>query len=341
MKLALAVIIIFALIGSLVVGLQATEDAKAQSIGSIIIDSDGLVIGTSSIQRNGDVYTLIGNLSAGIQIQRSNIIIDGAGYTIQGTSEYEIGIDLSNDDVGQDSSRYLISNVTIKNLKIINCYFAIDCSNTNNNTFVDNYIENCDTGFWIIGSSNNTLMYNTVKDCVTGISINYSGFNIITENNIINNSLLVWLSTEPFVDMNYWSDYLTKYPNAKEIEKSGLPNLLWDTPYNYGGSLGNFTDNHPLINPITITASPTSTTTPTTSRTPSTTPIITPTSPPTHQPTPSIEPTATVPEFPAWVVLPLAMITILLTIIIIRRKVDKTTLMSFPTARCTPFFISR
>jgi hypothetical protein len=141
--------------------------------------------------------------------------------------------------------------------------------------------------------------------------------------------------------MNYWSDYLTKYPNAKEIEKSGLPNLLWDTPYNYGGSLGNFTDNHPLINPITITASPTSTTTPTTSRTPSTTPIITPTSPPTHQPTPSIEPTATVPEFPAWVVLPLAMITILLTIIIIRRKADKTTLMSFPTARCTPFFISR
>lgn len=263
MKLALAVIIIFALIGSLVVGLQATKDAKAQSSGSIIIDSGGLVIGTSSIQRNGDVYTLIGNLSAGIQIQRSNIIIDGAGYTVQADSGYGIGIDLSK-GVGQDPSRSLISNVTIKNLKIINCYYAIDCSNTNNNTFVGNYITNCDTGFWIIGSRNNTLMYNTVKDCGTGISINYSGFNIITENNIINNSLLVWLSAEPFVDRNYWSDYLTKYPNAKEIEKSGLPNLLWDTPYNYGGSLGNYTDNHPLINPITITISPTPTTTPTT-----------------------------------------------------------------------------
>lgn len=263
MKIALAVLIIFTLIGSLVVGLQATNDAKAQSVGSIIIDSDGSVIGTSSIHRNGDVYTLIGNLSAGIQVQRSNIIIDGDGYTIQGTSGYEIGVFLSN-NVGQDPSRSLISNVTIKNLKIINCYYAIDCSNTNNNTFIGNYIENCDTGFWIIGSSNNTLMYNTVKDCATGISINYSGFNIITENNIINNRLSVWLSTEPYVDMNYWSDYLTKYPNAKEIEKSGLPNLIWDTPYNYGGSLGNSTDNHPLINPITIAASPTATARPTT-----------------------------------------------------------------------------
>ncbi len=418
MKIALAVLIIFTLIGSLVVGLQATNDAKAQSVGSIIIDSDGSVIGTSSIHRNGDVYTLIGNLSAGIQVQRSNIIIDGDGYTIQGTSGYEIGVFLSN-NVGQDPSRSLISNVTIKNLKIINCYYAIDCSNTNNNTFIGNYIENCDTGFWIIGSSNNTLMYNTVKDCATGISINYSGFNIITENNIINNRLSVWLSTEPYVDMNYWSDYLTKYPNAKEIEKSGLPNLIWDTPYNYGGSVGNSTDNHPLINPITIAASPTATARPTTLPTlptPSSTPIPTivmiaslsesasalnfgnsinftvsveggtapysyawylddelvditsspyystdkasvgshhiyvevrdannntaqtlapefnvlpsqnysPTNSPsalaTQQPTLNPSPTSTAPEFPAWIVLPLAMVIALMAIIVVRKK---------------------
>jgi parallel beta-helix repeat protein len=398
--------------------LQATNDAKAQSVGSIIIDSDGSVIGTSSIHRNGDVYTLIGNLSAGIQVQRSNIIIDGDGYTIQGTSGYEIGVFLSN-NVGQDPSRSLISNVTIKNLKIINCYYAIDCSNTNNNTFIGNYIENCDTGFWIIGSSNNTLMYNTVKDCATGISINYSGFNIITENNIINNRLSVWLSTEPYVDMNYWSDYLTKYPNAKEIEKSGLPNLIWDTPYNYGGSVGNSTDNHPLINPITSAASPTATARPTTLPTlptPSSTPIPTivmiaslsesasalnfgnsinftvsveggtapysyawylddelvditsspyystdkasvgshhiyvevrdannntaqtlapefnvlpsqnysPTNSPsalaTQQPTLNPSPTSTAPEFPAWIVLPLAMVIALMAIIVVRKK---------------------
>ena len=50
------------------------------------------------------------------------------------------------------------------------------------------------------------------------------------------------------MDRNYWSDYLTKYPNAKEIGNSGI----WDTPYNYGGSLGDFTDNHPLIEPVSV-----------------------------------------------------------------------------------------
>ena len=185
----------------------------------------------------------------------------------------------------------MINNVTVQNLKIMNCYYAIDNSNTKNNTFIGNYIANCDTGFWITGSSNNTLKYNTVKDCVTGISINYAGFNIITENNIINNSLLVWLSTEPFVDGNYWSNYLTKYPNAKEIEKSGLPNLFWDTPYNYGGSLGNFTDNHPLVNPIPISfPAPSPTTSPTYSPSPS--PSIEPTQTPSTSPSPTQQPTS-------------------------------------------------
>ncbi len=142
-------------------------------------------------------------------------------------------------------------------------------------------------------------MHNTVKDCVTGISINYAGFNIITENNIINNSLLVWLSTEPFVDRNYWSNYLTKYPNAKEIEKSGLPNLFWDTPYNYGESLGNYTDSHPLINPIST--SPISTPTPTSTSSPISTSTL------SLSPSQTIEPSPPIPEFPTWIfVLPLA-----------------------------------
>ncbi len=252
---AIAAIISSALLISLVTGMQFIEVTKAQSSGSITINSDGSVIGTDLIQRNGDTYTLIGNISGGIQVQKSYITIDGAGYIVNGNGTRSIGVDLGN-GVGQDPSHAQIINVTVTNLHIINCTEGISSENSNNNTFIGNYIEACDTGFWIIGSSNNTLRYNTVKDCVTGISINYAGFNIIRGNNIINNSLLVWLSTEPFVEGNYWSDYLTKYPNAKEIENSGLPNFIWDTPYNYGGSLGNFTDNHPMIEPVVVPASP-------------------------------------------------------------------------------------
>jgi parallel beta-helix repeat protein len=284
------------------VGVQFVEVAKAQSTGSIIINPDGSVVGTNNIQRNRDLYTLTSNISGSIQVQKSFVVIDGAGHCIEGIAQYGRGIDISND----------VDNVTVKNLKIINCYYAIGNANTNNNTFIGNYIANCDTGFWIIGSANNTLTRNTVKDCVTGISINYAGFNIITENNIINNSLLVWLSTEPFVDSNYWSNYLTKYPNAKEIEKAGLPNLFWDTPYNYGESLGNYIDSHPLINPIST--SPISTPTPTSTSSPLSTSTLSP------SPSQTIEPSPSIPEFPAWLIVPVALAMVAAAIMVRRKR---------------------
>jgi hypothetical protein len=54
---------------------------------------------------------------------------------------------------------------------------------------------------------------------------------------------MVWLSGYETVDNNYWSDYLTRYPNAKEIGNSGI----WDTPYEYL-----IVDSHPLMNPVSI-----------------------------------------------------------------------------------------
>ena len=308
-KSKLAAIAVSLILLSLAAGLQVVDVAQAQISATVTIYPDGSVTGTNNIQRNGDVYTLTGNISGGIQVQKSYIVIDGQGFTIEGNSQYARGIDLSN-GVGQDPTHSMINGVTVQNLKIMNCYYAIDNSNTKNNTFIGNYIANCDTGFWITGSSNNTLKYNTVKDCVTGISINYAGFNIITGNNIINSSLLVWLSAEPFVDGNYWSNYLTKYPNAKEVEKSGFYNLFWDTPYNYGEGLGNYTDNYPLINPISTspisTPTPTSTSSPISSSTLSTSPSQT------------IEPSPSIPEFPAWIIL--ALLIAASTLVIVLKK---------------------
>jgi parallel beta-helix repeat protein len=225
------------------------HSVEADATATIYIRADGSVEGTDKIHRDGDVYTLTGNIPSGIRVQKSYIVIEGAGYAIEGSGE-EVGIDLSANYSLQ--SPIYVNNVTVKNLRIVNCYYGISNENTDNNTFIGNYIADCDTAVWITGSQNNTLTYNMIKDCITGISINYgSGGNVITENNMINDrgsSVLVWLSPEPTVDRNYWSDYLTRYPNAKEIGNSGI----WDTPYNYGGSLGNFTDNHPLVEPVPV-----------------------------------------------------------------------------------------
>jgi hypothetical protein len=48
---------------------------------------------------------------------------------------------------------------------------------------------------------------------------------------------------------NYWSDYLTRYPNASEIGSSGIG----DTPYVIGA---NNTDNYPLMAPFEVAPLP-------------------------------------------------------------------------------------
>jgi len=106
----------------------------AQSI--ISINSDGIVEGTDKIQRDGDVYTLLYDISVGIFIQKSNITFDGAGFTIRGAGQGGMGIDLSNNP----------GSVTIKNVQIRDFDTGIKIVNTNNNKIIGNYFVNCFLG---------------------------------------------------------------------------------------------------------------------------------------------------------------------------------------------------
>lgn len=218
----------------------------AQTYSAATIRSDGGIEGTNLIQRQGDTYTLTGDLSAGIHVQRSDIVIDGAGYAVKGGDSNGIGISLSN-KVPVDSSRAQIKNVTVKNLKLTNCSFAIDFFPSVNDTFIDNHLVDCYIGFNIWRTHNHTLMHNTIENCVTGITISFGGSgNVITGNNIINSSVFVMeQSPNNTVDRNYWSDYPDKYPNATEIGITGI----WNTPYEGHES---FTDNHPLVEPVAV-----------------------------------------------------------------------------------------
>jgi hypothetical protein len=244
-RTVLALILILVLVFSAVI-VTLFISLATQPHSGVTIRSDGSVEGTSLIQRQGDTYTLTGNISAGIHVQRSDIVIDGAGYAINGGDSNGIGIDLSN-GVGTDSSRAQIKNVTVKNLKITNCFSAIDYVASVNDTFIGNYVADCTGGFNIWYTHNHTLMYNTIENCVTGITISFGGSgNVITENNILNSTLFVMeQSPNNTVDRNYWSDYLTRYPNATEIGNTGI----WDTPYEGHEA---FTDNHPLVEPVAV-----------------------------------------------------------------------------------------
>jgi len=116
------------------------------------------------IQRNGDNYIFTDNITSvgdGIIVERDNVTIDGAGYTLQGL-ESPRGITLL--DAG---------NVTIKNMNI----------------------RAFDDGIWICGSSNNNIYDNGIAHNKNGISVcRYSSHNRILRNNIANNDNGITLS---------------------------------------------------------------------------------------------------------------------------------------------------
>ena len=223
---------------------------------NLTIKPDGSVEpSTKLLERNGTTYTFKGDIFGTIWVQTNNIIIDGAGYTLRGNGiitgqNSEIGILLG----GPDLSQRICRNVLVENLRIYNIPRGIFSVGSSNNRFIGNYFEN--SGIHLQGSANYTgdiVKHNTFINASIFVDYNRLPLDVLTENNFIDSVIFVDLSTPPIVDKNYWSNYTAEYPDAKELNSSGI----WDTPYVYdkivGGSHGNYSciDYHPLVNPKT------------------------------------------------------------------------------------------
>jgi parallel beta-helix repeat protein len=129
---------------------------RVKASGTVYIRSDGSIDPTTApIQRVEDYYTLTGNISSdtsGIVVEKSNIVIDGAGYAIIGTGiDPQIGIDLW--------SRH---NVTIKNLKITdNWFYGVALYQSSNNKIIGNAF--VDTGLFVQESYDSIVKENLVN----------------------------------------------------------------------------------------------------------------------------------------------------------------------------------
>jgi parallel beta-helix repeat protein len=251
----------------------------------ITITKDGNVVPeTAAINRTGRVYTLNGDLvNYSMIIQCSDIIFDGKGYSIRSN------LVPPKEPAGPGLVLERVSNVTVLNIGLLGFNMWVrslilrDCSKCNLTgvNMTSTTIERGDTN--IIGQSKITVSTtlesspdNHLTQNILGkLLMFYSDDNLISKNNITgihledsrdnrihyNNFLFTSPSSFYYKSEelnywdngtvgNYWANYLTKYPNASEIDNSGIG----DTPYQveqdriFGD--GGVVDYYPLMHPI-------------------------------------------------------------------------------------------
>jgi len=155
-------------------------------IGTIYIRADGSVYpSTAPIQRVGErELAFTGNTTSSLVILGDSLVVDGAGYTIQGPGPSlgpTFGITLS--------GRY---NVTIRNIEVREFDYGIYLYHSINNHIAgNNVISTFSYGIDLENSSNNTISKN-VLTANRWDSIMLSGssnYNIVSRNNVTNNQM--------------------------------------------------------------------------------------------------------------------------------------------------------
>ncbi|MCW4051765.1 MAG: right-handed parallel beta-helix repeat-containing protein [Candidatus Bathyarchaeota archaeon] len=146
---------------------------KVEASDTITIQADGTIDGTSKIENVGDmVYTFTDNLNDSIYIERSNIILDGAGYSLNGSAS--TGVYLLNRE-----------NVTVRNINITSFSNGIYLSNSTNCFITENIISDVNRAvFLYLGSNFNIITANRITSEENGIHFWQSSNCTVSNNNI-------------------------------------------------------------------------------------------------------------------------------------------------------------
>jgi len=167
--------------------------------GTIYIRADGSIEGTTDISTTDNIaYTFTDNIvNQSIVVERDNIVVDGAGYTIQGMGS-GIGIDLTGrSDISLKNVEIVAfkmgihlhqsSNISISGNNIIENDYGIYLGWSSYQTIFGNNITNNGWSIIILHSFVNTVSGNNITENIGGIEVSSSSNNIINGNNITNN----------------------------------------------------------------------------------------------------------------------------------------------------------
>ncbi|MCW4011188.1 MAG: right-handed parallel beta-helix repeat-containing protein [Candidatus Bathyarchaeota archaeon] len=185
-QVAIVCILAFFLVGS---GMPLVSQVNANfvepppepgTVGTIYITPDGKIEpSNASVIRNGDIYTLTGNIgNFSIEVQRNNVVIDGAGFT------------LLRDSIWAPNTGIVLNgriNVTVQNLVINNFRTGIYLTNSRNSSVISNSLNSNQQDIQLNGSCSNIISGNNMESAHCGILISDGSLN----NSILSNTITV------------------------------------------------------------------------------------------------------------------------------------------------------
>jgi len=180
------------------VGMQFVNLAEANffplptPLPAVFIRSDGSVDPPEApIQRAGEVYTFTDDIVGyTIAVERDNIVIDGGGYSLQGSGN-STGIFL------QERNNVSVKNMKIRNFSYGIRLYAVPGTGSSGNNVSGNNITKNTIGIWVgFSSGNNVISGNTITENDYGISIAYSSNNVLRNNQMNNNKYNFWVGAE-------------------------------------------------------------------------------------------------------------------------------------------------
>jgi parallel beta-helix repeat protein len=176
-RFALLMALIFVLLTGMLGVVFRVQMVKASE--TIYIKADGSIDPpTANITTLDNItYTFTDNIYDAIVVERSNIIIDGSGYVLQGSGSGK-GFKICN-----------ISNVTIENLSIEDFNYGVYFNSTSFSSIFGNNISSNNYGVWLEFSFNNIISGNNITNNEwLGIRLYHCFDNILSENNVSNNT---------------------------------------------------------------------------------------------------------------------------------------------------------
>jgi len=179
--------------------------------------------------------------------------VEGSGISLESDSNLIGSNILSNNAYGiglvSGERNFVTDNRAFNNWGGISLFIG-----AHNNTIACNNVLDNDNGFYMsYGGYENTIVQNIIQNNGKGI---YGGYNnrdnLIYQNDFLYNGEHIFSyaslhqnSWDNGTFGNYWSDYEDRYPDAQEIDGSGI----WNTPYEIDE---NNQDNYPLMNPWSL-----------------------------------------------------------------------------------------